>query len=298
MGDVYFCGENNSFNSVILVSSSKQLVRTVSMMLLNLGILCSIQENNSNNEITSYKLSISESRYIELFYKNIGFKLYSKQKKLETMVASLCVLYSASGSTKPYFVFDKIKTITNGFDYTYDFTIEEAHNYFSNGFISHNSKNCFGELKKRYEQSPILREACFKKPVVGSDQCYLDIRGTDGFSGSSIQAYPLGSGDKIRGLRGHVILVDEFAQVPEDIFDMVIRPMGATTTSPMENVRRLKSLKEKIKSGFFTQEEYEAEKAGMQTNKIVGVTSAYFQFNHVYKRIQKYRKGKNQILRK
>ena len=150
------------------------------------------------------------------------------------------------------------------------------------------SKTCFEELKRRYTESPILREACTKKPVIGSDRCYLDFYGVEGKSGSTIAAYPLGDGSRIRGLRGHIILVDEFAQVPEHIFEMVIRPMGATTTSPMENVRRLKMLQDKLKSGFLSQEDYDIEREGMQTNKIVGVTSAFYQFNHVYRRIQKY----------
>jgi len=150
------------------------------------------------------------------------------------------------------------------------------------------SKMVFEELKKRHTESPLLREACQKKPIVGSDRCYLNIRGTGDKTGSSIEAYPLGDGSRIRGLRGHFILVDEFAQVPEDIFEMVIRPMGATTTSPMENVRRLQMLKDKLEDGILTLDEYEYERDGMQTNKIVGVTSAYYQFNHVYRRIQKY----------
>jgi len=152
------------------------------------------------------------------------------------------------------------------------------------------SKMVFDELKKRYIGSPIFREACQKKPIVGSDMCYLNLRGLGDRPGSSIEAYPLGDGTRIRGLRGHFILVDEFAQVPEEIFEMVIRPMGATTTSPMENVRRLQILRDRLERGFLTEEEYRLEKEGMQTNKIVGVTSAYYQFNHVYKRIQKYQK--------
>ncbi|MCK5016001.1 MAG: terminase family protein [Candidatus Peribacteraceae bacterium] len=150
------------------------------------------------------------------------------------------------------------------------------------------SKHCFDELKRRYIESPILREACVKKPIIGSDRCYLDFYGVEGKAGSNVSAFPLGDGSRIRGLRGHFILVDEFAQVPEDIFETVIRPMGATTMSPMENVRRLQMLKDKLEDGILSKDEYETERDGMQTNKIVGVTSAYYQFNHVYRRIQKY----------
>ena len=150
------------------------------------------------------------------------------------------------------------------------------------------SRMVFDEVINRYRQSPILREACVRKPIKGSDQCYLYFRSVGDNKGSSIVAVPLGTGDKIRGLRCHVLLVDEFAQVDEDIFNTVIRPMGATVSNPMENVRRIRRLKEQLKFGFISEDEYEAQLSDGYSNKIVGTSSAYFQFNHMYKRILAY----------
>lgn len=150
------------------------------------------------------------------------------------------------------------------------------------------SKGVFFELKKRYTESPIFRESCSKKPIVSSDRCYTDLYGVGDRPGSSIEAYPLGTGEKIRGLRSHLLLVDEFAQIPQDIFETVIRPMGATTISPMAKVRKIQKLKEQRDTGILTQEQYEMELEEGQANKIIGVTSAYYQFNHVYQRILKY----------
>lgn len=186
------------------------------------------------------------------------------------------------------FIFDVVKDISDGFNYTYDFTVEEVHDYFSNGFISHNSKMVFDEVEQRYIKAPILREATTKKPTTGADRCYLNFRGVENRPGSIIQAVPLGDGSKIRGLRGHLIVTDEFAQVPEEIFDMVIRPMGATTTNPMEKVRRLERLKDNLEAGFITMEEYEAELSDQAANKIICTSSAYYTFNHMYRRIQAY----------
>jgi intein/homing endonuclease len=190
--------------------------------------------------------------------------------------------------TSGKFIFDKVVNKSSGFDCTYDFTVDEVHNYFSNGFVSHNSKNCFGEVKNRYMESPILRESTIKKPVISSDNCYLHFRSPANRYGSKVEAYPLGSGDKIRGLRGHLIVVDEFAQVPSEIFEMVIRPMGATTTSPMQKVRMMERLKRNLEKGVITQEQYNEEVGGHEANKIVCVSSAYYQFNHMYKRILAY----------
>lgn len=152
------------------------------------------------------------------------------------------------------------------------------------------SKMIFDEVERVYTGSPILREACLKKPTVGADRCYLQFRGVENKPGSILQAVPLGDGTKIRGLRGHLIVSDEFAQIPEDVFDMVIRPMGATSTNPMENVRRLERLKKNLEKGQLSKEEYEDEVRGDSVNKIIGTSSAFFTFNHMYKRIQAYQK--------
>lgn len=150
------------------------------------------------------------------------------------------------------------------------------------------SKMIFEEVIKRYTGSPILREASTKRPIIGSDRCYLHFSGVGDRPGSAVEAYPLGTGEKVRGLRGHAILADEFAQIPEEIFDMVIRPMGATTTSPMENVKRIAALKEKLEQGSISVDDYEDELDGGLVNKIIGVSSAYYQFNHMYRRIRAY----------
>lgn len=150
------------------------------------------------------------------------------------------------------------------------------------------SKGVFSEVMNRYAESSILRESTIKKPIIGADNCYLHFRSPANKYGSKVEAYPLGTGEKIRGLRGHLIVVDEFAQVPEEIFEMVIRPMGATTNSPMERVRKLKRLKKNLDKGILTQEQYDMEVGDDQANKIICVSSAYYQFNHMYKRIQAY----------
>jgi hypothetical protein len=187
------------------------------------------------------------------------------------------------------FILNEVSEVSYDFEETYDFTVDEKEKYFSNGFISHNSKMIFEEVDKRYTNSPILREACDKRPIISSDRCYLTFRGVGDKPGSSVEAYPLGNdGAKIRGLRGHCILADEFAQIPKEIFDMVIRPMGATTSSPMENVKKIKYLKEQLEKGYISEDEFDDEKSGTSSNKIICTSSAYYQFNHMYERIKSY----------
>jgi len=50
------------------------------------------------------------------------------------------------------------------------------------------AKYIFSEVEKLYTRSSILREACEKRPVRGSDVCYLKFKGTDNSNGSHIEA--------------------------------------------------------------------------------------------------------------
>ena len=146
------------------------------------------------------------------------------------------------------------------------------------------SKMIFAEIEKLYAQSPLLREACEKKPTRGSDTCYLKFKSVAGTTPSFIEALPLGDGNKIRGSRFYLIVVDELAQVPDKTLDMVVRPMGATSLAPMERVRRLEQQKRLIELGLATEEDFEEE----TVNKMIMTSSGYYKFNHMWRRMKSY----------
>jgi phage terminase large subunit-like protein len=145
------------------------------------------------------------------------------------------------------------------------------------------SKLVFEEVRKRYEEAPLLREACAQRPTLAADRCFLRFRAPTNRVGSTIEALPLGTGEKIRGARYYSLLCDEFAQIPEEIVDVVIRPMGATAANPMERVKRKKRVKLMLEAGIDV-----SEFVGEAVNKFIGVSSAFYTFNHMYKRIQRY----------
>lgn len=142
------------------------------------------------------------------------------------------------------------------------------------------SKMIFDEVTKLWQRSPILQMASERKPTQQSDNCYLRFKAVGGKNASLIQAIPLGDGTKIRGSRFFTIVCDEFPHIPEEIFNMVIRPMAATSSSPMERVRKVEKQKELLARGLITQEQIDAETAS--TNQIVITSSGYFTFNHMY----------------
>jgi len=99
---------------------------------------------------------------------------------------------------------------------------------------------------------------------------------------------------KIRGARYYAIIADEFAQIPEEIFNTVILPMGATVANPMANVKRLARQKELIRSGKATADDFKTR----VENKVIMTSSAFYQFNHMYQTKLEYeeaiRKGETQ----
>ena len=147
------------------------------------------------------------------------------------------------------------------------------------------SKYIFSEVEKLYTRSSILREACEKRPVRGSDLCYLKFKGTDNSNSSYIEALPLGvDGAKIRGSRFYLIEIDELAQVPPQIIDMVIRPFGAVTLEPMERVRYMERMHRLIEAGLATEDDIIEASA----NKMIMTSSGYFKFNHMWNRMKSY----------
>lgn len=151
------------------------------------------------------------------------------------------------------------------------------------GPVFRQSKMIFSEVEKLYSKSPILREATEKRPTKGSDTCYLKFKSVGGYNGSFIEALPLGNdGSKIRGSRFYLICIDELAQVPDKIIDMVIRPFAATTLEPMEKVRRIARQNELISKGLAKLEDFEEE----TVNKMVMTSSGYYKFNHMWRRMK------------
>ena len=144
------------------------------------------------------------------------------------------------------------------------------------------SKVMFREVEDMYHKSDIFREATTRPPVKSTDMCTIRFKETGKYSASSILAIPLGNdGSKIRGQRFHEILCDEFAQIPEQIFNLVIRPMAATTYDPMANVKRIKRNKKLKDMGIEIEED-------SSVNKIVMTSSGFFKVNHMWQRMRHY----------
>jgi hypothetical protein len=116
----------------------------------------------------------------------------------------------------------------------------------------------FDEIIKFYEESPLLRQATEKAPTKGPNACEMWLE-----NGSKIICYPLGDGNKIRGARANTLVMDEVAQIPSDIINLVILPMMNVKQDPFDTTGR--------------------------KNHLVMASSAYYQFNHLYDKYLSYK---------
>ena len=101
---------------------------------------------------------------------------------------------------------------------------------------------------------------------------------------SRITALPLGDGEKLRGFRFQRMIIDEFLLMPEKIFTEVITPFLAVVENPTErqNIHNMES--KMIAEGKMTED----ERTIWPNNKIIGLSSASYKFEYLYKIYQEY----------
>lgn len=113
------------------------------------------------------------------------------------------------------------------------------------------SKIIFEYMETLWRHSPILRSIFSSNddgPRRDVDRCTMRL------GDSWTIAIPLGTGEKIRGLRAHIIIADEFASISPDIYETVVAGFAAVSATPIQNVKaeaRKKAMKDK---GIWTDE--------------------------------------------
>lgn len=127
-----------------------------------------------------------------------------------------------------------------------------------------------------------LLRACITKEQALPDLCYMKI------GSSEIYALPLGSnGDKIRGYRFNVVVLDEAGFVPEKIITSVIIPFLSTNIDPIGQQRTRESEDNLIKLGLMKEE----NRTVIPNNKFLAFSSATYQFDYLYKMYKTYKKA-------
>lgn len=100
-------------------------------------------------------------------------------------------------------------------------------------------------------------------------------------NGSTIRCLPLGDGTKIRGVRADTLIVDEFAYLPEPVINEVLQPFLAASNKIQEKIRVRKEEDKRIAAGEMTEEQRTTVEESV---KVIFLSSACYQFEHMYKR--------------
>jgi hypothetical protein len=119
---------------------------------------------------------------------------------------------------------------------------------------------------------------CITKISKTNDEWLMEI-GT-----SRIRALPLGDGEKLRGFRFHRIIIDEFALMPERIYNEVIVPFLSVVTNPTQRDDLDKLETKLIEEGQME----ENERHIWPGNKLIALSSACYKFEYLYKLYQQF----------
>ena len=135
------------------------------------------------------------------------------------------------------------------------------------------------------DKDAVLLRQCFpKKPIRRQDSWVWEV------NGGTITCLPLASGDKIRGTRADVLIVDEFMLIPEEIFRSVLMPFLVAKTDVKEQIKIQQMEDELIRRGKMKEEErmaYESKK------RIILLSSASYEFEFLF---TLYKEWRNKIL--
>lgn len=140
------------------------------------------------------------------------------------------------------------------------------------------------EIFKRIEEiaskveGQLLAE-CFNGPVRHMNDEWNMLIGS-----SEIKALPLGDGEKLRGFRFNCLIIDELLLMPEKILNEVILPFLSVNANPKKRQDTYDEETELIKQGLMTEE----ERTQFPNPKMIGLSSASYKFEHLYKIYEEY----------
>jgi hypothetical protein len=133
------------------------------------------------------------------------------------------------------------------------------------------SKIIFEYMENLWRNSPILRSIFSSNddgPRRDVDRCTIRL------GDSWTIAVPMGDGSKIRGLRAHIIIADEFASISPDIYETVVAGFAAVSANPIQNVKEEAKKKALTDAGLWN-EELEAVQIKKGNQAIISGTADY-----------------------
>lgn len=142
----------------------------------------------------------------------------------------------------------------------------------------------FNYIENIWNTSAVFRSIVGKGKTSGPrqnvDLCYFRI------GESIISAIPLGDGTKVRGFRATVVIADEFAVIPPDTFDIVVRGFAATSKTPIDEAKYYDMQRRLLNLGSPGTFDHFEKNDKMKGNQIIYSGTASYAFNHFYKKYE------------
>ncbi len=143
------------------------------------------------------------------------------------------------------------------------------------------SRQVFDYMVHIWQNAPVLRDIAGRGKTVGPrrevDRYQFELGDSKCF------AIPIGDGTKIRGLRANYIIADEFASIPEEIFNLVVQGFGVVAKDPVQKIKEAATIKSLKKAGKWTIEMERLRWENQDANQIIYSGTAFYAFNHFYK---------------
>lgn len=279
---------------ITFYNTSKELVRQLQYILLHYGIVAHVKSRKRDDKWEEcYELSIT-GRDVLIFATEIGFRLKRKQDKL------------LSGIEKKKRWMDQKDDVPG--------VLEDMTDISATNRARHNTGNCVSVCEKRLKvkksaSRPLVENFLrvyghIDDPRVDSirrladpdvyydevvsiedDECVtFDVHVPDGheYCANGFHSH----NTKIRGFRANVVIADEFASIPEDVFDIVVRGFAATAKTPVEEAKKIAFDKKlaKIDLPPDIKKKLTTNDGKMHGNQIIYSGTAYYAFNHFSKK--------------
>lgn len=148
------------------------------------------------------------------------------------------------------------------------------------------SKVIFDYMETIWQNAPIMRNMFTAQrdgPRKEVDKCTMN------YGESWAIAIPLGDGSKIRGLRAHTIIADEFASISPEIYETVVSGFTSVSAHPVDNVMAAAKRKAMKKDGIWDNRLEEVYKLRGGNQSIVAGTADY-EFKHFASYWKRYKK--------
>lgn len=216
----------------------------------------------------------------QFLYRNLGFttellsgmKLYPDQiinlKGLLESDYSLCVWGRGLGKTSIAAVFALLLCI-----------FKPGTNILIAGPTFRTARFIFNYIEKMVESKEAkMLMACMGAKSKRNDEFVWRI------NGGSIVAIPL-NGEKIRGFRANVLIIDEFLLMPEDLVEKVLIPY-LIVPQDLKQRQRIREIEDNlIKKGLLKEEE---RIKPQNSAKMIGLSSASYKCEYLYRKFQEY----------